>query len=193
MLMKKTVLFALSTALCALLSPASSRAQYAQQTFSQPQAQAPVAPASQPAPAALQKQPPQRKPGDTTQYSSVLQDIPLMNGMTEQPKQKDAHTPADGQPLETTADVPGNDKQVISYYHQALTKAGWKAADPTLHTYTKDGQTMILNTNFAGGHTTVRFQMVPSAQAAPLAPAQSGGVKYNAPAKGALTAQPMRN
>ncbi|MBI1216116.1 MAG: hypothetical protein GC185_09900 [Alphaproteobacteria bacterium] len=153
-------------------------------------------------PAAAHAQQKPHSPGDKTVYSDAIPDLPLMDGMKEQAPDKDAQDqqqqasgPGDVPlPKSTTAQVQGNDKQVITYYHQKLTDMGWKPTDSTMHTYTRDGKTMSINTDYRNGNTTVQFQVVPNSQADQLAPAQVGGTKVNTPlAPNPTAVQPMRN
>jgi hypothetical protein len=109
---------------------------------------------------------------------------------------------AAGMPASTTADIKGNDKQVITYYRQALTDRGWKPTDGTMHSYERNGQKIVIDTDYQNGHTIVRFRMAPDQPGNGLAIPQNGGVKYNTPlspqtnpnrAGGTAMPQQMRN
>ena len=107
------------------------------------------------------------------QYSTVIDGLPLMQGMTED-QQKDAAPVKPGKAEHTTATITGNDKMVKSYYNEQLSKDGWKANDT--HTeYEKDGQRIKIKTDFQNGQTTVNFTEIPAPPPQNNAPATPQG------------------
>lgn len=98
------------------------------------------------------------------QFSSVMPDLPLMQGMTELPQEPDPQNPAKAKnPNETKAVVGGIHRQVTTYYQQEFWRNGWKNKNPgTPNVFVKDGETITMTTEFSNGQTTVTFTRQPA-------------------------------
>ena len=65
-----------------------------------------------------------------TVYSSVLDDLPLMQGMTERPDDTVIFDKPGGRIVEFSAETAESKEAVKDFYQQALPPLGWKAAQP---------------------------------------------------------------
>ncbi len=92
---------------------------------------------------------------EKTQY--VQDGVPAMKGMVVTPS-------ANGQ-NNASGVVNGNDKMVKSYYNEKLKAEGWTSTDPRHEVYTRNGETLNLQTDFKNGQTTVNFYTTPAAPA----------------------------
>lgn len=93
------------------------------------------------------------------QFSTVMPDLPLMQGMEELPPEKDPKDPSKlKNPNETKAVVGGIHRQAVTYYQQEFWSQGWKNKNPgTPNVFVKDGETITMTTEFSDGKTTVTF------------------------------------
>lgn len=93
------------------------------------------------------------------QFSTIMPDLPLMQGMEELPPEKDPSNPAKlKNPNQTKAVVGGIHRQVTTYYQQEFWSNGWKNKSPgTPNVFVKDGETITMTTEFSDGKTTVTF------------------------------------
>ncbi len=88
---------------------------------------------------------------ETTQY--VQPGVPAMKGMVV--------TPQAGQ-TNASGIVNGNDKMVKRYYNEKLKAEGWTSTDPRHEIYTRNGETLNVQTDFKNGQTTVNFYSTPA-------------------------------
>lgn len=94
---------------------------------------------------------------EKTQY--VQDGVPAMKGMVV--------TPAANGQGNASGVVTGNDKMVKSYYNEKLKQEGWTSTDPRHEVYTRNGETLNLQTDFKNGQTTVNFYTTPAPPNAP--------------------------
>lgn len=95
-----------------------------------------------------------------TAYSSVLDDLPLMQGMTERPEDTVIFDNPGGRIMEFSAETTASAAAVKEFYRQALPPLGWKQARPAKFIRDKE----MLKIDFAknNGETIVHFALTPA-------------------------------
>lgn len=96
---------------------------------------------------------------DSQRFVSVIDDLPLMVGLSEVGEGVEFATPQ-GRIAETTATGAVSRKAVQDFYAQTLPQLGWKAVDSTR--FKREGETLDLVLGNDGGVLTVRFSLAPS-------------------------------
>lgn len=96
---------------------------------------------------------------NSQQFVSVIDDLPLMVGLSELGEGVEFATPQ-GRIAETTATGAVSRKSVQDFYARTLPQLGWKAVDSTR--FKREGETLDLVLGNDGGVLTVRFSLAPS-------------------------------
>ena len=98
-------------------------------------------------------------PASPTQFDSVIDDLPLMQGLTSVPDQATSFTTPNGRIVETVAtglvDVDG----VYDFYRRTLPHLGWQMVDA--RTYRRGNDHLRIKAHADGKVTTVRFSIRP--------------------------------
>jgi hypothetical protein len=102
-----------------------------------------------------------------TVYSTVLDDLPLMQGMTEKPDDTVIFVKPGGRIVEFSAETTEPATAVKDFYQHALPPLGWKAAQPMK--FIRDKEELKIDFDKAGGETPgvpagktiVRFALTP--------------------------------
>ena len=97
-----------------------------------------------------------------TVYSSVIDDLPLMQGMTEKPDDVLVFDKPGGRIVEFSAATSATAESVRSFYQQTLPPLGWKAGAPM--SFIRDTETLKINFDKTGGKTLVRFTLTPNSE-----------------------------
>ena len=95
-----------------------------------------------------------------TTYSSVMDDLPLMLGMTEQPEDTLIFDKPSGRIVEFSVRTPANAAAVQKFYGEDLPPLGWKVQSPAK--FTRDDETLKLDFEKAGRETIVHFTLTPA-------------------------------
>jgi len=96
---------------------------------------------------------------DSQRFVSVINDLPLMVGLSEVGEGVEFSTPQ-GRIAETTATGAVSRKTVQDFYARTLPQLGWKAIGSTR--FVREGETLDLVLGNDGGVLTVRFSLAPS-------------------------------
>lgn len=97
-----------------------------------------------------------------TTYSSVIDDLPLMQGMVEKPDDTVVFDKPGGRIAEFSAETAATPEAIKSFYQQALPPLGWKPSRSSA--FTRDGETLKMDFDKNGGETVVHFMLTPNAQ-----------------------------
>lgn len=95
-----------------------------------------------------------------TAYSTVIEDLPLMQGMQEKADEAVIFDQPGGRILETQTIVAAPPSAVTDFYAAALPSLGWQATSAT--TYTRDKETLTLAVERTGGLTAAHFTLTPT-------------------------------
>lgn len=97
-----------------------------------------------------------------TAYSFVIEDLPLMNGMTELPEDAVTFDQPGGRILETTAVTAENPAAVRGFYAGALPSLGWQPQGATA--FVRNNEKLQLDIDSKGGKTAAHFTITPLTQ-----------------------------
>jgi len=97
--------------------------------------------------------------GDATAFVSVIDDLPLMAGLSEA-GQGVAFTTSQGRIAEATASGGVTRAAVLAFYAKTLPQLGWQRAGDTR--FTREGETLDLLFTTSGGSLSVRFSLAPT-------------------------------
>lgn len=97
-----------------------------------------------------------------TVYSSVIDDLPLMQGMVEKPDDTIIFDKPGGRIAEFSAETSAAPEAVKNFYQQALPPLGWQFRKTS--TFIRDGETLKMDFDKNGGETLVHFTLTPNAQ-----------------------------
>ena len=97
-----------------------------------------------------------------TVYSSVVDDLPLMQGMIEKPDDTVIFDKPGGRIIEFSAETSTAAEAVKSFYLQALPPLGWKSSRASQ--FTRDNETLKIDFEKAGKKTLVHFTLTPNAE-----------------------------
>jgi hypothetical protein len=86
-----------------------------------------------------------------TVYSTVLDDLPLMQGMTERPDDTVIFDKPGGRIVEFSAETTEPAAAVKDFYQHALPPLGWKAAQPM--TFVRDKEELKIDFDKKSGET----------------------------------------
>ena len=95
-----------------------------------------------------------------TVYSSVLDDLPLMQGMAERPEDTVVFDNPGGRIIEFSTETTEPASAVRDYYQRALPPLGWKAAG--MSQFVRDKEMLKIEFDKKGEGTIVRFAVTPS-------------------------------
>jgi len=94
-----------------------------------------------------------------TVYSSVLDDLPLMQGMTEKPDDTVIFDKPGGRIVQFSTETTESAAAVKDFYQQTLPPLGWKSSQPLQ--FIRDKEELKIAFDKAGGSTIVRFALTP--------------------------------
>lgn len=103
------------------------------------------------------------------EYSRVITDLPLMDGMTEKSEQAVTFDKPDGRILKTSAEIAMAPEAVLAFYKNALPALGWTAPEgaepnPFGLTYQRKGEYLLITAiPLQGSTTSVSFNIIPDA------------------------------
>jgi len=95
-----------------------------------------------------------------TVYSTVMEDLPLMQGMSERPDDTTVFDNPNGRIIEFSTQTSESTAAVKDFYAQTLPPLGWKAADAT-H-FVREKEELKLDFNKKGDATIVHFSVTPA-------------------------------
>lgn len=99
-------------------------------------------------------------PAWATVYSSVLDDLPLMQGMVEKPEDTVIFDKPGGRIVEFSVRTASSADEVKDFYKQALPPLGWKSRSPLK--YVRETEALEINFDKMGGKTIVHFALTPA-------------------------------
>ncbi len=97
-----------------------------------------------------------------TAYSTVLDDLPLMQGMVEKPDDTVVFDKPGGRIAEFSAETSAPAEDVKSFYQQALPPLGWTFLPSS--GFTRDSETLKIDFDKTAEKTLVHFTLTPNAQ-----------------------------
>jgi hypothetical protein len=95
-------------------------------------------------------------------YASVIDDLPLMQGMAEKPDDTVVFDKPGGRIVEFSAGTSATPAAVRGFYQQALPPLGWKSLQSS--TFARDNETLKIDFDKTGGETVVHFTLTPNTQ-----------------------------
>jgi hypothetical protein len=98
---------------------------------------------------------------DSSRFVSVIDDLPLMNGLIEVGEGVEFATPQ-GRIVEATASGALSRKAVLAFYSNTLPQLGWVQGGETR--FVREGETLDLVLSEKDGALSVRFSLAPSNQ-----------------------------
>jgi hypothetical protein len=96
----------------------------------------------------------------TTAYSSTLDDLPLMQGMSERPEDTIVFDNPGGRIMEFSAETAEQAPAIRDFYQRALPPLGWKPAGASQ--FVRDKEMLKIEFDKKGEGTIVRFAVTPS-------------------------------
>ena len=102
--------------------------------------------------------------GDAQRFVSVVDDLPLMDGLNEGAEGVEFTTPQ-GRLVEATATGTVSAKAVLDFYAETLPQLGWTAAKikgANKARFVREGETLDLSTSRKAGTLSVRFSLAPT-------------------------------
>lgn len=95
------------------------------------------------------------------QFTTVIDDLPLMPGLTTVEGNDVLFVePHEGRIAETEASGAVAVDEVYNFYRHSLPHLGWQVVDG--HTYVRDGEKLLIDAHAESGVTTVRFSVKPA-------------------------------
>ena len=94
-----------------------------------------------------------------TTYSSAIEDLPLMTGMYELPREILFFDTPQGRIVETAAETKAPEKDVAAFYSAALPALGWEQAQAMV--YVRANEKLTLQFEPSHDSTMVRFSLAP--------------------------------
>jgi hypothetical protein len=103
-------------------------------------------------------------PAFANDYSRVIEDLPLMTGMTEIADAAVQFDTIGGRVMETAAEVQSGQKQVYSFYANTLPQLGWTRIAGGYMAYQRAGEMLTIEAvpGSAPGKTRVQFRLGPN-------------------------------
>jgi len=92
-------------------------------------------------------------------YSSIIEDLPLMQGMVEKPDDAVIFDAPDGRIVETIAEISASSADVKKFYAESLPPLGWSAVSD--QDFTRDTEILKLSVEQEKGVSYVRFSLSP--------------------------------
>ena len=94
-----------------------------------------------------------------TAFVPGFEDLPLAPGLTVQDEPVAFVTPS-GRIIESTTDLTGPSKDVLSFYETTLPQLGW--VKQTAQRYHRDGETLVVDILDEAGREYVVFRLTPA-------------------------------
>lgn len=92
-------------------------------------------------------------------YSTVIEDLPLMPGMTEKADDAVVFDKPAGRILETTAEIAATPEEIKAFYAETLPSLGWQAHAGSA--FVREDETLQLDIEKIGDATLVHFSLTP--------------------------------
>lgn len=92
-------------------------------------------------------------------YSLVIEDLPLMPGMTEKPETAVVFDSPAGRIAGTVAETTSAETDIIGFYAEALPPLGWTARPPA--GFVRDGEALTIEIEQKNGAAFVHFNLTP--------------------------------
>lgn len=92
-------------------------------------------------------------------YSSAIEDLPLMPGMSEVTENAVVFDNPGGRIVETDVVTSAAPDVVSGFYQSALPQLGWTAASATV--FTRAGEKLTIESTVKDGRTHVHFNLTP--------------------------------
>jgi hypothetical protein len=92
-------------------------------------------------------------------FLSIVEDLPLMAGLTEDKTSSLAFDTADGRIVDAYAHGTVSERQVVDFYGETLPQLGWKAEGKTQ--YARNGERLRLDFAQGAGGLTVHYALSP--------------------------------
>ena len=108
-------------------------------------------------------------PAGAEGFSTVIEDLPIMDGMTERTDLTLVFDTPEGRIVETTLETAAGVETVLSYYRRTLTQLGWQPVGTSERLYIREKETLSLDVRKnpaaeaygAGNAVTVSFKISP--------------------------------
>jgi hypothetical protein len=97
-----------------------------------------------------------------TAYSGVIEDLPLMTGMTEKAADAVIFDKPGGRIVETEAETSSPMEEIERFYTETLPPLGWKKLAPT--SFVRDNEKLVLSLERKGTIILVHFTLTPAAK-----------------------------
>jgi hypothetical protein len=97
-----------------------------------------------------------------TVYSSVIDDLPLMQGMAEKPDDTVIFDKPGGRIVAFSAETSATAEAVRGFYQQTLPPLGWKSSQASK--FIRDDETLKIDFEKSGAETLVHFTLTPNTQ-----------------------------
>lgn len=102
------------------------------------------------------------------EYSRIITDLPLMEGMTEKTDQGVSFDKPDGRILKTSAEIEMAPDAVLSFYAKALPALGWAVPEgaeinPFALSYQRKDEYLLVTAIPMQAKTVVSFSIIPNA------------------------------
>lgn len=94
-----------------------------------------------------------------TAYSTVIEDLPLMQGMTEKADEAVVFDKPAGRIVEINAETAAAPQAVEQFYAEALPPLGWQTVAPA--TYARGDEKLKIDTEKRGAATVAHFTLTP--------------------------------
>lgn len=78
-------------------------------------------------------------------FSTVIEDLPIMDGMTEREDLVVVFDTPEGRIVETTLETAVGPQQVLTYYRRTLTQLGWKPVGTSEKFYLREKESMSID------------------------------------------------
>lgn len=97
---------------------------------------------------------------DQTQFAKVIDDLPLMPGLTVKTDNDVLFiVPSTGRIAETVAEGSVDVDEVYLFYQRTLPQLGWKMVNPRI--YAREGERLFIDAKAHNATTTVHFEVKP--------------------------------
>jgi len=78
-------------------------------------------------------------------FSTVIEDLPIMDGMTEREDLVIVFDTPEGRIVETTLETAVGPEQVLSYYRRTLTQLGWQPLGTSEKMYLREKESLSID------------------------------------------------
>jgi hypothetical protein len=93
-------------------------------------------------------------------YVAGIGDLPLMEGLIEDPDAAIIYDKPEGRIVEAVAYGHVSSDDVVAFYNTALVQLGWQATGEDL-TFAREGEVLVITVDETGGNATVSFSLAP--------------------------------